>query len=132
MILIKHNIPLLRDILLLGKIPCFFIRSLIRDRVRNKEFKLYNYNGIDITCSTYSSVSCGKLIGETKYICFDMRNYNVEIDLKNNKIAIDGNYEKVFNKDIVYNIEKFNKATISDGKISILNKLKGQIKDISK
>lgn len=128
MILIKNNITLLRDILLLGKISDFFIRSLIIDREQNKEFKLYNYNGIDVTCS---SISGGKLIGETKYICFDMRDYNVKIDLENSQIAIVGNYEKVFNKDIVANIKKFDKATKNE-KISILNKLKSQIKDISK
>lgn len=130
MILIKDiNIPLLRDILLLGKINDFFIRSLILDRKRNTEFKLYNYNGINITC-------CGTRIEsykfknlEDSYICFDMGDYDVKISLEKNQINITGDYKKVFNKKIINGIIKYDKVD-KDEKISILNELKREIKKI--
>lgn len=129
MILIKHNITLLREILLLRKINDFFIRSLIIERRENKDFKLYNYNGVNITC-------CGTRIEsyrfknlEDSYICFDMGNYDVKISLGKQQIAITGNYKKVFNEKIIDGIIKYDKVD-KDEKISILCELKREIKKI--
>lgn len=114
---------------MLGKINDFFIRALIIERRENKDFKLYNYNGVNITC-------CGTRIEsyrfknlEDSYICFDMGNYDVKISLEKKQIAITGDYKKVFNEKIIDGIIKYDKVG-KDEKISILNELKREIRKI--
>lgn len=129
MILIKHNITLLREILLLRKINDFFIRSLIIERRENKEFKLYNYNGVNITCCGVCIESYRFKNLEDSYICFDMGDYDVKISLGKQQIAITGNYKKVFNEKIIDGIVKYDKVDKNE-KVSIINELKREIRKI--
>lgn len=122
----KYNVTLLREILLLGKIPYFFIKALSRDReYENTEFKLYNYNGVNITCSSV----CQNSPDREEYIFFDMENYSIKVSLEKQQMLIEGDYKKVFNKKIIDGIVKFDNAT-TDVKVSIINELKREIRKI--